>query len=61
MLPLSQLWKGLENVRNGFYDAVKVPLQTFVTLTQQAKLLLGQASLSVSYTCHLNIIAERSR
>ena len=61
MLPLSQLWKGLENVRNEFSDAVKVPLETFVTLTQQTKLLLGQASLSVSYTRHLNIIAERSQ
>ena len=56
MGPLSRLWKGLEDVRNESSEAAKVPVDTFATLIEQTILLLGQASLSVSYARHLNIL-----
>ena len=55
MGPLSRLWKGLEDVRNESSEAVEVPVDTFPTLIEQTTLLLGQASLSVSYARRLNI------
>ena len=54
--PLSRLWKGLEDVRNESSEAVEVPVETFATLLEQTTLLLGQASLSVSYARRLNIL-----
>ena len=54
--PLSRLWKGLENVRNESSEAVEVPVDTFTSLIEQTTRLLGQASLSVSYGRHLNIL-----
>ena len=56
MGPLSRLWKGLEDVQNESSEAVEVPVDTFATLIEQTTLLLDQASLSVSYACHLNIL-----
>ena len=56
MGPLSRLWKGLEDVRNESSEAVEVPLDTFATLIEQTTLLLGQASLSISYARCLNIL-----
>ena len=54
---LSHLWKGLEDIRKAPSDkAVEVPVDKFVTLVEQVTLLLGQASLSVSYTRRLNIL-----
>ena len=54
--PLSRLWKELENVRNESSEAVEVPVDTFTSLIEQTTLLLGQASLSISYARHLNIL-----
>ena len=56
MGPSSWLWKGLEDVRNESSEAVGVPVDTFATLIEQTTLLLGQASLSVSYARRLNIL-----
>ena len=56
MGPLSRLWKRLEDVQNESSEAVEVPVDTFATLIEQIKLLLGQASLSVSYARRLNIL-----
>ena len=56
MGPLSRLWKGLEYVPNESFEAVEVPLDTFATLIEQTTLLLGQASLSISYAHCLNIL-----
>ena len=56
MGPLSRLWKGLEDVRNESSETVEVPVDTFATLTEQTTLLLGQASLSVSYPRCLTIL-----
>ena len=56
MGPLSRLWKGLEDVQNESSEAVEVPVDTFATLIEQTTLLLGQASLSVSYARRLNIL-----
>ena len=56
MGPLSQLCKGLEDVRNESSEAVEVRVDTFATLIEQTTLLLGQASLSVSYVRRLNIL-----
>ena len=56
MGPLSRLWKGLEDARNESSEAVEVPVDTFATLIEQTTLLLGQASLSVSYARRLNIL-----
>ena len=56
MVPLSRLWKGLEDVRNESCEAVEVPVDTFATLIEQTTLLLGQASLSVSYARRLNVL-----
>ena len=55
MGPLSRLWKGLEDVQNESSEAVEVPVDTFAALIEQTTLLLGQASLSVSYARRLNI------
>ena len=57
MSPLSRLCKGLEDIRKAPSDeAVEVPVDKFVTLAEQVILLLGQASLPVSYTTLLNIL-----
>ena len=56
MGPLSRLWKGLEDVRNESSEAVDLPVDTFVTLIEQTKILLGQASTSISYARRLNIL-----
>ena len=53
---LSRLWKGLEDVRNDTSEAVEVPVDIFATLIEQTILLLGLASLSVSYARRLNIL-----
>ena len=48
---LSTLWKGLEEIRKAPSDeTVEVPVDKFVTLVERVILLLGQVSLSVSYT-----------
>ena len=39
MGPLSQLWKGLEDVRNDSSEAVEVPVVTLTTLIEQTTLL----------------------
>ena len=56
MGPLSRLWKGLEDVRNECSEAVKVPVDTFATMTEQTTLLLGQTWLWILYTPCLNIL-----
>ena len=56
MGPLSRPWKGLEYVRNESSETVEVPVNTFATLIEQTTLLLGQASLSISYARGLNIL-----
>ena len=56
MGPLIRLCMGLEDVRNESSEAVEVPVDTFATLIEQTTLLLGQASLSISYACRLNIL-----
>ena len=56
MGPLSRLWKGLQDVRNESSETVEVPADTFAKLIEQSALLLGQASLSISYTRRLNIL-----
>ena len=56
MGPLSRLWEGLEDVRNESSEAVEVPVDTFATVIELTTLLLGQASLSISYTSRLNIL-----
>ena len=61
MSPLSRLWKVLEDVRSESSEAVEVPVDTFATLIEQTTLLLGQASLSISYTCCLNILETLSK
>ena len=54
---LSCLWKVLEDVRKAPSDeAVEVPVDNFVTFVEQVILLLGQASISVSYTSRLSIL-----
>ena len=54
---LFRLWKGLEDIRKELSDeTVEVPVDKFVTLVGQVILLLGQFSLSVSYTRRLNIL-----
>ena len=54
---LSCLWKVLGDVRIAPSDeAVEVPVDNFVTFVEQVILLLGQASISVSYTSRLNIL-----
>ena len=51
MGPLSHLWKGLEDICKASSDkAAEVPVDKFVTLVEQVILLLGQVSLSLSYT-----------
>ena len=55
MGPLSRFWKGLGDVRNESSEAVKVPVDIFAALIEQTTLLLGKASLSVSYAGCLNI------
>ena len=55
MGPLSRLWKGLEYIRKAPSD-LEVPVEKFVALVEQVILLLGQTSLSVSYTRRLNIL-----
>ena len=55
--PVSRLWKGLEGICKAPSDeTVELPVDKFVTLVEQVFLLLGQASLSVSYTRRLNIL-----
>ena len=57
MVPLFRLWKAFEDIRKTPFDeVVEVPEDKFVTLVEQVILLLGQASLSLSYTCRLNIL-----
>ena len=56
MGPLSRLSKGLEDVRNESSEAVEVPVNTFPAFIEQTTLLLGQASLSVSYARRSNIL-----
>ena len=46
----------VEDIRKVLSDeAVEVPVDKFVSLVEQVILLLGQASLSASYTRRLNI------
>ena len=57
MGPLSRLWKKLEDIRKAPPDGtVEVPVDKFITLVEHVILLLGQPSLSVSYTRRLNIL-----
>ena len=35
--PLSRLWKGLEDIRNEFSEAVEVPVDTFAALIEQTR------------------------
>ena len=57
MGPLSRLWKKLEDIRKAPSDrTVEVPVDKFITLVEHVILLLGQPSLSVSYTRRLNIL-----
>ena len=56
MGPLSWLWKGLEDVQNESSETVEVPVDTFSTLIEQTTLLLGKASLPISYAHRLNIL-----
>ena len=57
MGPLSRLWKKLEDIRKAPSDGtVEVPVDKFITLVEHVILLLGQPSLSVSYTRRLNIL-----
>ena len=52
-----RLWTGLGDIRKAPSDkAIEVPVDEFVTLVEQAILLLGQASLSASYNRQLNIL-----
>ena len=54
---LSGLYKGLEDIRKAPTDEiVEEPMDKFVTLVKQVILVLGQVSLSVSYTRRLNIL-----
>ena len=53
---LSQLWKGLEDVRNKSCEVVEIPVDTFATMIEQTTPLFGQASLSISYARCLNIL-----
>ena len=46
----------MEDVSNESSATVEVPVDTFATLIEQTTLLLGQASLSISYTRRLNIV-----
>ena len=56
MGPLSWLWKGLEDIQNESSKAAEVPVDTFSTMIEQTTLLLGKASLSISYARRLNIL-----
>ena len=57
MGPLSGFWKRLENIRKApTGQIVEVPVDKFITLVKQVILVLGQATLSVSYTRRLNIL-----
>ena len=57
MGPLSLLWKRLEDIRKAPSDeTVEVPVDKFLTLVEHVILLLGQPSVSVSYTRRLNIL-----
>ena len=57
MCLLSRSWKGLENIRKAPSDETdEVPVGKFVTLVEQVLLLMGQASLVISYTSRLNIL-----
>lgn len=59
---LSHLRKGLENVRNATIDeAAEVPVGKFITLVEQAVLLLGQTSFLVSYTHRFKNVTEKIR
>ena len=55
--PFIPLWKRLEDIRKAPSDeTVEVPVDKFLTLVEHVILLLGQPSLSVSYTRRLNIL-----
>ena len=56
MGPLSRLCKGLKGVQNEYSEAVEVPVDLFATMIEQNALLLGQASLSISYTHRLQMM-----
>ena len=56
MGPLIRLCMGLEDVRNKSSEVVEVTVDTFATLIEQTTLLLGQASLSISYARRLNTL-----
>ena len=56
MGPLSRLWKGLKDIRNESHKGVEVTVDTFATLIKETTLLLGQASVLVSYARRLNIL-----
>ena len=56
MGPLSQFWKGLEDIQNESSEIVEVPVDTSATLIGQTRLPFVEASLSVSYARRLNIL-----
>ena len=54
MGPLSRLWKGSDDVRNESSEAAEVLVDAIDILIEQTTLLLGQASLPVSYARRLS-------
>ena len=54
--PLSRLWNGSKDIKNAPDDTVPVPAQDPFKLIEQIVLLLGQASNSILYSRHLQIL-----
>lgn len=48
--------KDLKIIENSLSESVEVPVDEFLTLTEKTTLLLGQASLSITYARRLNIL-----
>ena len=48
--------KDLKITQNSLSESVEVTVDEFLTLTEKTTLLLGQASLSITYARRLNIL-----
>ena len=59
MGPIARLWDGIETARKTKPDQeIFVPLDDFSSLVEQTILLLGQSSVSISYTRRMNILKQ---
>ena len=49
LVPLSRLWKELEDIKNAPDDTVPLPVENRIKLIEETVLLLGQVSNSILY------------